>query len=152
MPYLVWSEDLDTKIPEIDTQHRTMIDHINQIQRLALQPDATPSTESLSQALQELIDCTREHFSYEEQLLEMIEFPSLDEHRASHHEVIAGLEAQRKQVLEEGADPQTLSEFLAQWLVTHIRHDDMDFGPMVREWMQDAAPPNDPFRKLIGEE
>jgi hemerythrin len=151
MPYLAWSEDLDTKIPEIDAQHRVMIDHINQVVRAAAQPDDTRDATAVGNALQELIDCVQEHFRFEEKLLEMIEFPTREEHQGSHRDVIAWLEERRDTLVNaEAADSRSIAEGLAQWLVEHIRHDDLDFGPMVREWMQDAAPPDDPFRKLIG--
>lgn len=152
MPYLAWSEDLDTKIPEIDAQHRVMIDHVNQVVRAAARPENAPEPASVAQALQELIDCVREHFRFEEKLLDMIEFPTREAHQDSHQDFLARLEEQRDTLMHaEVTDAREIAETLAQWLVEHIRHDDLDFGPMVREWMQDAAPPDDPFRKLIGD-
>jgi hemerythrin len=49
------------------------------------------------------------------------------------------------------AEAEELADTLGPWVVEHIRHDDLDFGPTVREWLRDAAPPDDPFRKLVGD-
>ncbi len=147
MPYLAWSDELDTKIPEIDAQHRVMIDHVNQVREAAL----SGSLDNTRLAMDALLDCIREHFLFEERVLEMIDFPSLEEHRLGHVEIIDKLQTYKSQLDAGTDDPEALLDHLSAWLVDHIRHDNLDFGPVVREWMHDAAPPGDSFSELIGD-
>lgn len=147
MTYLAWSDDLNTQIPAIDAQHRSLLQHINGVL------DATDShAEGLPGALEALIQALEAHFRFEEQILAMIDFPALQQHQDSHALQLQHLRAQQAPTLERADHPSDFAQQLGQWLVEHIRQDDLDFGPTIREWMHDAAPPDDPFRKLIGAE
>lgn len=148
MPYLAWSDDLDTRIPELDAQHRVMVDHVNRLRTAG----ASGETQELLGAMDALIDCLRQHFVFEEKVLAMIEFAGLEEHRKTHASILDKLIEYRKR-LETASAPEIeeILDGLGPWVVEHIRHDDLDFGPTVREWLQDAAPPDDPFRQLVGD-
>jgi hemerythrin len=147
MPYLAWSDELDTKIPEIDAQHRVMIDHVNQVREAV----ASGTRADAQAAMDRLIQCIQRHFAFEERMLEMIDFPTLEEHRSGHREILQRLVDHKAQLDTDAIDPEDILDKLGAWLVDHIRHDDVDFGPVVREWMHDAAPPGDSFSALIGD-
>lgn len=148
MPYLAWSDDLNTQIPELDAQHRVMIDRLNGL-RTALSKGST--IEALTQ-MDALLECLQHHFEFEEQVLQMIDFSGIADHHSGHAAILEQVRAQRE-LLE--SDPvhaaDAVLERITQALIEHIRHDDLDFGPTVREWLQDASPPDDPFRKLVGD-
>lgn len=148
MPILVWSDDLDTRIPELDAQHRVMLDHVNRLRAAA----SSGSRQERLEAMDALIACLRQHFLFEEKVLNMIDFPGLEAHRGIHHDMLQELLNCRKR-LETGSDADAVGivDGLGPWVVDHIRHDDFDFGPTVREWLRDAAPPDDPFRQLVGD-
>lgn len=148
MPYLAWSDELDTKIPELDSQHRVMIDHVNAVHDAAASGEAG----TLQSAMQHLIDCVRQHFVFEEKVLEAIDFAGTREHQGVHENILKQLhEYQDRMASASPAEAEELADTLGPWVVEHIRHDDLDFGPTVREWLRDAAPPDDPFRKLVGD-
>lgn len=148
MPYLAWSDDLDTRIPELDAQHRVMVEHVNRLHAAV----ADGERESLLAAMDDLIECVRKHFVFEEKVLGMIDFAGLEEHRTGHAAILQGLQDRRGQLEAMVAtEAESLIDDLGPWLIDHIRHDDLDFGPTVREWLRDAAPPDDPFRKLVGD-
>jgi hemerythrin len=148
MPYLAWSDDLDTGIPELDAQHRVMVDHVNRLHDSA----AADDTGELLTAMDALIECLRQHFVFEEKVLETIQYAGLAEHSEEHRRIIEKLGEYRKR-LETASAPEAeeIVDVLGPWVVDHIRHDDLDFGPTVREWLQDASPPDDPFRQLVGD-
>jgi len=148
MTYLTWSDDLDTGIPELDAQHRVMLDHANRLHAAA----TADNTEELLAAMDALIDCLREHFDFEEKVLEMIQFAGFEDHRGTHQSILDKLGEYRTR-LETASAPEAeeIVDALGPWMVDHIRHDDLDFGPTVREWLRDASPPDDPFRQLVGD-
>lgn len=148
MPYLAWSDDLDTRIPELDAQHRVMVDHINRLQAAA----ASGQPEQLVAAMGGLIDCLHEHFIFEEKVLEMIDFSGFEDHRQTHDAILERLRGYRTRMETASiTEAEELIDTLGPWVVEHIRHDDLDFGPTVREWLRDAAPPDDPFKQLVGD-
>ncbi|AHE98746.1 bacteriohemerythrin [Thioalkalivibrio paradoxus] len=148
MPYLAWSDELDTHIPELDAQHRVMIEHVNRLAAAA----SSGSSRQIREAMAALADCVRQHFAFEERVLEMIDFAGLEEHRQTHRNILAELDDYRARLeTASPAEAEELVDTLGPWVVEHIRHDDVDFGPTVREWLRDAAPPNDPFRQLVGD-
>lgn len=148
MPYLAWSDDLNTQIPELDAQHRVMIDRLNGL-RGAI---ASGSVLEAQTQIDALVECMRHHFEFEEKILQMIDFQGLAEHQQAHNETINAVEQQRTTLEQDlSGSGELVLDKLNQWLIEHIRHDDLDFGPVVREWMRDASPPDDPFRKLVGD-
>lgn len=148
MPYLAWSDDLDTRIPELDAQHRVMVDHINRLQAAA----ASGEPEQLLAGMDGLIECLRQHFIFEEKVLKMIDFSGFDDHSQTHEAILERLREYRVRMETASiAEAEELIDTLGPWVVDHIRHDDLDFGPTVREWLRDAAPPDDPFKQLVGD-
>ncbi len=148
MPYLAWSDDLDTRIPELDAQHRVMVDHINRLQEAA----ASGEPEQMLAGMDELIDCLRQHFIFEEKVLKMIDFSDFENHSQTHEAILERLREYRARMETSSiAEAEELIDTLGPWVVDHIRHDDLDFGPTVREWLRDAAPPDDPFKQLVGD-
>lgn len=148
MPYLAWSDELDTKIPELDAQHRVMVEHVNRLQAIA----ASGDPEHLLKAMDGLIECMHQHFTFEEKVLEMIDFAGFAAHRQTHQEILAQLRDYRTRLeTASSAEAEELVDTFGPWVVDHIRHDDLDFGPTVREWLRDAAPPGDPFKALVGD-
>ncbi|MCA1788922.1 MAG: bacteriohemerythrin, partial [Thioalkalivibrio sp.] len=132
MPYLAWSDELDTRIPELDAQHRVMVDHINRLQAAA----ASDQQEQLLAAMDGLIECLREHFVFEEKVLQMIDFSGFEDHRQTHDAILEQLREYRTRMETTSiAEAEELIDTLGPWVVDHIRHDDLDFGPTVREWL-----------------
>lgn len=148
MPYLAWSDDLDTGIPELDAQHRVMVEHVNRLYQAA----AAEDSKELVAAMDALIECLQEHFEFEEKVLEMIQFAGLEDHSETHGSILDRLRDYRARLQTAPApEAQEIVDTLGPWVVDHIRHDDLDFGPTVREWLRDASPPDDPFRELVGD-
>ena len=73
-----WSKELELGIPEIDEQHKKLIDLIN---LFYTEPEESKKVERF---LTELEDYINYHFSYEEAFMEKIGFPELPTHRKAH--------------------------------------------------------------------
>lgn len=66
MTYLKWTEDLDTGIEVIDKQHRRLVEYLNELNTAINAGDKA----GVNHVLEELIDYTLSHFSFEEELIE----------------------------------------------------------------------------------
>ena len=66
METLEWSSRLATGIPEIDNQHKRIVDMVNQM-REAME---TGDTEAVGRVIPDMVDYTISHFAFEEALME----------------------------------------------------------------------------------
>ncbi len=120
---IVWSDELNTGIEEIDLQHRRIVDFINSLQVAKAQQDPAMIAEVVSSC----VDYTATHFSYEESLQREAGYEFLDVHRKVHAMFTQRIsEYQRR--LKTGDDVvDELHDMLARWLINHIKLDDADY-------------------------
>lgn len=129
MAYLYWTDDLNTGIEIIDRQHRCIVDYINELSVADTKDDKT----GIKEVLDELIDYTLSHFSFEEELMEKANYPFLKAHKRIHEiftkRVVECLQRAEK---DENVAPELLS-ILKIWLVNHIKNEDADYAGIVKE-------------------
>jgi hemerythrin len=126
MSVIEWSEEMSVGVARLDEHHRRLIDLTNQLGNAIADGDPQRTTGTV---LGELVRYVFYHFGEEERLMEQAGYPELGPHR-SHHRAMAehvrGLEARYDR------DPGTvvagqLHDFLADWLVRHIRSEDLRY-------------------------
>ena len=108
-----FDETLVTGNDMIDSQHKELIDRINQLLERAVK------------MLDYLLDYTVFHFEAEEKLQEEIQYPGIQEHKAKHAEFKQAVK-ELQEMLEEEEGPT--DAFVAQvqknvvdWLYDHIK-------------------------------
>lgn len=117
---LNWSESLATQLPEVDSQHKRLIELINRLGELHAHKC---TTKSILAVLEELRLYTVYHFSAEEEL--MRQYPVSAAHYAMHVKAHKGfidrLENASELVSTSPDDVvDHLLAFLVKWLVLHI--------------------------------
>ena len=133
MKDLVWDRSLSVDVPEIDEDHRRLVDLFNLLNHAVAEGDAQDYIEAV---MEELISCTAWHFKHEERLMLKYGYEGLQEHKSEHDELIASATALQQKLLDEskpvvGDD----IEFLEHWLTGHILGLDMDLGAYLCEAM-----------------
>jgi hemerythrin-like metal-binding protein len=118
-------------VAEIDAQHQTLIETINQLIRAREQGD---DPEVVGTTLMRLVSYLEEHFAAEERLMQELGDPGFEEHRSEHQQFVSRtLEFVRGQ--REGR--QHLSDdmlcFLQRWLINHILGTDRKYVPLFRK-------------------
>ena len=133
MKELVWDRTLSVDIPEIDEDHRRLMDLFNILLRSVEEGDAANYIEAV---MDELISCTVWHFRHEERLMLKYGYEGLLDHKSEHDELIGSAKALQQKLLQGG---KTVSgediEFLEHWLTGHILGADMDLGSYLCEAM-----------------
>ena len=124
--YVEWKDEYSVGIDSIDQQHKRLVNLINQ-----LHTAVTYSTgeEFEREALDELVDYTKTHFSYEEGLMEQNGYPDFDAHKAQHVEMIQKVD----EVLAEYEKNQDTAmnsalSYLSDWLINHINGTDKQYS------------------------
>jgi hemerythrin len=129
MPRLEWLKTFETGVPEIDTQHRRLVERAAEIrQRLVA-----------GQGCQDLVgrfaDELIEHFRTEEEILDRHHFPHVHEHRGRHDELMA--RARQIVGLCNGAGHECPAvdciEALADFLIADILESDLRFKSFLEE-------------------
>lgn len=133
MKVVEWTDELSVGVASLDTHHQTLIDLLNQLHQVIRNND---TQQVVGEVLGELIRYTYYHFGEEERLLEQAGYDDLDAHRQSHRSIA---ERVRDMEAEWETDHRSviaaeLFEFLADWLIHHIRNEDMRYRSVLSEF------------------
>jgi hemerythrin-like metal-binding protein len=127
---LTWTERWSVGVPEMDKDHRILINLINQLTQAFSAPE---SNWVVGSVLNSLWDYTAYHFNREEALLRAANFPGASEHAHRH----VSLKAQVREWLDsyqndpDSVDPRELQISLRGWLMNHVLGEDMRYRPYV---------------------
>lgn len=126
MALISWSNMLSTGVGEQDTQHKKLIDLINQLND-AMQ--AGHGADVLGKVLTELVNYTVFHFGYEEKLMGQHKYEDSPAHKAEHLKFVQTVGDFKKKFDSGGAAVSVeIMNFLRDWLTTHIMKTDKKFG------------------------
>ncbi len=126
MPLITWNETLSVKVKSLDEQHQHLIALINQLFDAMSEGRGK---DVMGQIFDELVDYTHTHFSNEERMMEAVNYPGLEQHKAEHDDLT-------KQVLDlrerfrEGQIGITIEmlTFLKDWVSSHIQKTDKKYS------------------------
>jgi len=129
---LVRLEDhLKLNIPEIDAQHETLIGLVNRLHETMLKEVDKAELDGL---LSQLLEHTRMHCSYEEQLMSQYDYPGYQRHKAEHERLIKRL----LELIERYQNGEILFSFavvleLKGWATVHIEKSDKLLGVFLQD-------------------
>lgn len=123
-----WVPDYNTGIDVIDDQHKRILDFINQIDEVSDRADHS----KIKQILDNIIDYTQSHFTFEESLQEEAGYKYRVPHKRVHDLFIKRIEDYRDRFEQGHSIENELHEVLSKWLINHIQHDDADYVGAVK--------------------
>ena len=115
----------------IDDQHKRILDYINEIDDVSVKTDRA----RIRQILDNIIDYTQSHFTFEESLQEEAGYKYRVPHKRVHDLFIKKIENYRDRFEEGHSIESELNDVLVKWLINHIQHDDADYVGAVKENM-----------------
>jgi len=115
-------------IPLIDRQHANLIRITNNL-NFACKKGLETANLRFINAVHEAVDYVKYHFSTEEKLMVLLEYPEHDQHKREHGDFIWEILSRAKQ-FEEGQDlvPEKFVAFLNNWIYSHIAQSDKMFA------------------------
>lgn len=125
-----WDEKYSVGIPEIDNQHQRLFAIANEYFE-QIKKQQPPELEE--QLLKDLLDYTKQHFSYEEELLKKSGYPYYAEHVQEHLAVFAQIKAFSRAAtghlsLRVDTNVKNVAELLIKWLSHHIVEKDHSYA------------------------
>jgi len=125
MALIKWRDSYSVDFEQLDKQHEVLVKFINEMFIIIRDKEINIS---LSYQIDQLIKYTKEHFDYEEKLLEKAGFELLAQHKEIHKKLVEEVVDLREQV-EKNTDGicSDLYAFLRNWLIDHILKEDMQY-------------------------
>jgi hemerythrin-like metal-binding protein len=122
MPFAVFSDDLRLGHPQIDRQHASLFEAVNQLHDAMR---AGNSSQELGRILAFLRTYTIEHFQMEEAFMRDTGYAGLEAHRTEHDKLIHQVEdLEQKHAAGSMTISLTVMTFLRTWLEHHISEED----------------------------
>ena len=116
--FVLWNESYSVGIEKIDTQHKKLIDILNQLYESFV--DQTVG-QKIEDVLLDLVDYTNYHFRTEEELFEEYNYPHKEKHIVEHVEFIQKIiDFNEDFKAGKSALSFQLMNFLRNWLIKHI--------------------------------
>ena len=132
---IVWSSELEIGVPVIDAQHQRIVDYINAVENIV----TLPNREELLAVLDELIDYTLSHFTFEEELMEAAGYAHTNAHKKVHQLFAKRIAGFKTRAIAGEVIAESLLTVLKAWLVNHIQRDDQDYSDDVKANMAEAT-------------
>jgi hemerythrin len=131
MELIKLEDKLKLDIPEIDSQHETLIGLINLLHETMLQGADRAALDGL---LSQLLEHTRNHFAYEEQLMSQHNYPGYEAHKSDHSRLMQHL----VDLTERYKNGELLLSFaivleLKGWAMVHIEKSDKQLGTFLNK-------------------
>ena len=127
MSYFKWTSDLDVGVEELNNQHKELIARMETV----YQTNLSDTKDKIVAAIQHLLECVVEHFTYEEGYLASINYPTLAAHKQIHKNLVTDMSAFAES-FTKGSSEKLGDEFMAfldMWVTTHITVIDGKYNP-----------------------
>ena len=135
MPTFTWNETFSLGVPEMDEQHRGLVDLINSLHRVMMGDDDTRRlAEAKAQTIDALVEYCIRHFESEERFMRSIGFPDLDNHGKEHQDFVAKVLEYRDELMTAYAvHGSEVIKIMTDWLYSHILTKDKMYAEFARE-------------------
>lgn len=133
MEVIHWNDAFNIGHVELDSQHQQLVGMIADLQRSLCQGLVNPQ---VGVTLKELVQYTKTHFQFEQELMQKSGYPHYAEHVRLHQHMIDQIVKILHDLRQgESVTAIQLRELLKGWLVHHIMQEDKKIG----EYLQQLA-------------
>ncbi len=129
-----WDEKYSTGVVEIDSQHQTLFDFLNQFEKNL---KTYRSEQLLREAFDFLNDYMQEHFSFEEVCMMKWQCPASEKNKDAHRNFTAAFTGFRTRLENDGFSDALLKQVhsaIHDWLTGHIMHVDTHLRNCTRQY------------------
>ncbi|MDH3546388.1 MAG: bacteriohemerythrin [Gammaproteobacteria bacterium] len=122
MTLIDWKDSFKVGVPEVDHEHRELIEMINDLHE-AMHKGAGQDT--ILESLGEIYAQIAAHFALEEKMMRKAHYPALPEHKQDHETLLDDLREIMDEVEDDGVfNEAQLSVDLERWFSDHFRTHD----------------------------
>lgn len=128
MEKIIWLSKYNIGIETIDSEHQYLVSLINEI----IEKRKEMNLEEIKRIFIELKRYAHIHFYNEEKLMEEINYPKIEGHKAQHRVFVEELDKIEKELMLENKYVSfEIMIFLSKWFINHIQLMDKDFSSYI---------------------
>ena len=127
--YMKWEPAFNLGIPEVDKQHKKIIDLINALNKAFID---NVTNEKIGDILDEMRKYANEHFKTEEDLFKKSRFPLMKEHIEQHEYFVKKVEDFISKFDQGQPITFRLMKFLRSWWTNHILDSDREYVEIIK--------------------
>lgn len=133
MSLLEWNDALNIDISDIDERMKALFESINRYLEYDSKKRKEEDFDEIGEVLADVSEAIRQHFGHEEKVLTQYRYPEIAGHKKEHRRFMKKILAFRRVFSEEPDKIYKDSvKYMREWLVKHIKEDDMRYAPFVR--------------------
>ncbi len=138
---LVWREQLSVANDIIDTDHKRLIDILNQVERSL----NSKNRKDLYLSLYSLSEYSVKHFAMEEKIARAAGYPEASRLSESHELLVKQLDQVKLEIEKMGAEwsavaAEQFSGLLRNWLIDHVIKEDLLLKPFLKKLPASFSP------------
>jgi hemerythrin len=131
MAYINWSEDFSVHVREIDAQHKTLVEKINQLHQSLLDNKGREAQQII---IEGMVDYANVHFETEEKYMRRLNYPGFQKHKIEHEKFAEkAFELHKRFNLSGFVLTLEILSFLKNWLQEHILVIDKEYSKFFNE-------------------
>ena len=124
-----WRESYSVGVPALDTQHRRLLEIINELANVVA---TGGQSDIFFAALEALVRYAESHFADEERMLREAGYPALADQQQEHDRFVRQLvQTSEKLHLKKTKLPEETVDFLKTWYIEHILGKDQEYKPFL---------------------
>jgi hemerythrin len=126
-----WTDDLSVGVELIDTQHKALIDAVNELFNAC---SKGLGRKKISETLEFLQNYVVTHFSDEEAVQRKSGYPEYANHKKLHAEFIKSVTTYSQRLETDGPSISLVADFnsfVTNWLIYHISREDKKIGQFI---------------------
>lgn len=125
-----WNDKYCIDIEEVDEQHKELFRKAN---LFIFSVKHGNGDKHIGQMLKNLVEYTKIHFTDEEEIMKMYNYPELKKHKILHHELVEDIVKVLKRIKSgQKYSSIELIRFLEDWLTHHITEEDIKIGKFLK--------------------
>jgi hemerythrin len=125
-PVFPWRDSYSVRIPQIDEQHKKLVAIINELHVAMMQ---RKGKEVLGKVMDELVEYTETHFTYEVAMLRQKGYTGAAAHELEHKKLAGQVKDLRDRVMGGKALVTVeVMQFLKDWLANHVMSADQAYS------------------------
>ena len=127
-----WNENLNTDIPEIDEQHKTLFENINKLSDVYNDEFNKDLVWNIVLSIEEYISI---HFYTEEKYMKEYSYPDIFRHSQAHKDFTKEFSDLKDKLEDEGITifiAKGLSHILSEWIINHYKTEDVFMADFLR--------------------
>ncbi|MBI1390352.1 MAG: bacteriohemerythrin [bacterium] len=131
-PYKIWDNSMRIGIPEIDREHKALVEILEDLAN-SLSQLKHSSSNVTTRTFYFLQNYTKLHFAHEENFLEERKYQDLHEHKLKHNEFINNIVSLKSKAIYDPKSSdiaKAVESHLVRWLLEHICDEDQKFSTL----------------------